>query len=43
MATAAGEPGAGETVEHEGQSIRLIDPSALVQRTEKELQAGRPA
>ena len=38
--TPAAEPG---TVEHEGRLIRLIDPSTLVRRTEKELQEGRPA
>ncbi len=41
--TPAAESGAAETVEHEGRLIRLIDPSTLVRRTEKELQEGRPA
>ncbi len=37
------EPGAADTVRHEGQLIRLIDPSILVRRVEGELQEGRPA
>ncbi len=43
MATATSEPGAGETVEHEGRLVRLIDPSTLMQRIAKKLQEGRPA
>ena len=41
--TRAAEPGVAETVEHEGRLIRLIDPSTLVRRTEKQLQEGRLA
>ena len=41
--TPAAEPGAAETVEHEGRLIRLIDPSSLVRRTADELREGRPA
>ncbi len=41
--TAAAEPAAAETVEHEGRLIRLIDPSSLVRRTADELREGRPA
>ena len=41
--TPAAEPGAAETVEHESRLIRLIDPSTLVRRTEKQFQEGRPA
>jgi len=37
------EPGAAETVEHEGRQIRLIDPSTLLRRAERELQEHRPA
>ena len=41
--TRAAEPGAAETVEHEGRLIRLVDPSTLVRRAEEELRGGHPA
>ncbi len=36
-------PATAETVEHEGRRVQLIDPSALVRRTEKQLEEGRTA
>jgi hypothetical protein len=32
-----------ETIEHEGRTIRLVDPAALVRRAEREIGEGRPA